>query len=245
MRNEFESMEDYWQKKIDDERMFYEEQLKISEKQFQELEVRMKEYEELLASKENSRVDQLHDLYPIDEQQDMEERVNEWEEEISQLKSKLNDLRTDHEKELVALKEEMDKIIKYNPYKSVSCIRCADFASLREKRKNLELSWLKVVQYDNKQSLQDSSVSHLSLPSYLSEDEGQDCRMRQDLRQCIQEDYDNMLLRKERMKMSLEENKKNTSNISTQAPTIVNIQESSTNTPTTAYKVRYRVPSVY
>ena len=93
--------------------MFYEEQLKISEKQFQELEVRMKEYEELLASKENSRVDQLHDLYPIDEQQDMEERVNEWEEEISQLKSKLNDLRTDHEKELVALKEEMNKIIRY------------------------------------------------------------------------------------------------------------------------------------
>jgi len=236
MRSEFESMEDYWQKKLDDERMFYEEQLKISEKQFQELEARMKEYEELLASNENSRVDQLHDLYPIDEQQDMEERVNEWEEEISQLKSKLNDLRTDHEKELVALKEEMDKIINYNPYKSVSCIRCADFASLREKRKNLELSWLKVVQYDNKQSLQDSSVSHLSLPSYLSEDQGQDCRMRQDLRQCIQEDYDNMLLRKERMKMSLEENKKNTSNMSTQAPTIVNIQESSTNTPTTAYK---------
>merc|ERR1712168_1285246 len=41
MKTEFDSMEDYWQKKIDDERLFYEEQLRISEDQFKELEVRM------------------------------------------------------------------------------------------------------------------------------------------------------------------------------------------------------------
>ena len=44
IREEFESMEDYWQKKLDEERVFYEEQLKISERQFKELESRMKDY---------------------------------------------------------------------------------------------------------------------------------------------------------------------------------------------------------
>ena len=103
MRTEFDSMEDYWQKKIDDERLFYEEQLKISEDQFKELEVRMKEYEGLLASMEQTRDDKLYELYPIDEQRDKEESVNEWEEEIIQLKLQMEDLRVHHAEELVAL----------------------------------------------------------------------------------------------------------------------------------------------
>ena len=45
MQTEFESMEDYWQKKIDEERVFYEEQLKVSESQFKELELSMNEHE--------------------------------------------------------------------------------------------------------------------------------------------------------------------------------------------------------
>ncbi len=48
MRTEFESMEDYWQKKLEDERCFYEEQLRRNEDQFRDLEARMREYEVLL-----------------------------------------------------------------------------------------------------------------------------------------------------------------------------------------------------
>jgi len=230
MRTEFDSMEDYWQKKVEDEREFYEEQLKISENQFKELEVRMKDYEELLASMEHPEADKLQQLYPIDEQREQEESVNEWEEEISQLKSEMEDLRFEHAEELVALKEEMDKIIKSNSCErnNASCIRCADFTSLKEKRRKLEMSWLRVVDHDNKNT---SSTGHLSLPAYLSEDDDR----RQDLRQCVQEDYDNMLLRKERIKMFLTEsaNDNSSCNVGTQAPQQLDIQ----GTPTpTAYK---------
>ena len=48
MQGEFESMEDYWQRKLEEERVFYEEQLRSSERQFSELEARMREYEELV-----------------------------------------------------------------------------------------------------------------------------------------------------------------------------------------------------
>ena len=48
MQSEFESMEDYWQGKMSEERTFYEDQVKVNESQFKELEMRMKEYEDLL-----------------------------------------------------------------------------------------------------------------------------------------------------------------------------------------------------
>ena len=48
IREEFENMEDYWEKKLNDERSFYEEQLRMSEVQFKELEQRLKEYDEVL-----------------------------------------------------------------------------------------------------------------------------------------------------------------------------------------------------
>ena len=48
MQNEFESMEDYWQKKINEEKVFNEEQLNVCETQCKELEARMKEYKGIL-----------------------------------------------------------------------------------------------------------------------------------------------------------------------------------------------------
>ena len=53
MQGEFESMEDYWQRKLEEERVFYEEQLRSSERQFSELESRMREYEELVVDNRN------------------------------------------------------------------------------------------------------------------------------------------------------------------------------------------------
>ena len=48
IKEEFESMEDYWGKKLNDERAFYEEQLKMSETQFKDLEERLKDYDDVL-----------------------------------------------------------------------------------------------------------------------------------------------------------------------------------------------------
>lgn len=53
MQGEFESMEDYWQRKLEEERVFYEEQLRSSERQFSELEERMREYEDLVVDDRN------------------------------------------------------------------------------------------------------------------------------------------------------------------------------------------------
>ena len=88
MQNEIESMEDYWQKKINEERELYEEQLNVHETKCQELDARMKEYKELLES-----FDYKENLYIIEEQRSLEEKVNEWEEEIGWLKLQLNELQ--------------------------------------------------------------------------------------------------------------------------------------------------------
>ena len=78
MSSEFESMEDYWQKKMDEEREFYEKQLKSNEKQFEELDVKMKDYEDLLMTVETkeNEVPESDRLSTIDEKPSMEEEVN-------------------------------------------------------------------------------------------------------------------------------------------------------------------------
>ena len=72
IQNEFESMEDYWQTKTNKERAFYEEQLKVSETQFKEVDVRMKEYKDLLESFESSKYEYKQNLFTIDEQRCLE-----------------------------------------------------------------------------------------------------------------------------------------------------------------------------
>ena len=109
MQSEFESMEDYWQKKIDDERVFYEEQITVSESQFKEIELRMKEYQELLKSSQSTNDKGRLTLYAIDEQRSLEDEVNEWEEEISQLKLCIDQMEADHEKEILIMKREIEK----------------------------------------------------------------------------------------------------------------------------------------
>ena len=49
MRHEFEQMENYWQKKIEDERKFYDKQIEMEAVNFQELQQRILEYEERLS----------------------------------------------------------------------------------------------------------------------------------------------------------------------------------------------------
>ena len=49
MRDEFEQMENYWQKKIEDERKFYDKQIEMEAVNFRELQQRILEYEERLS----------------------------------------------------------------------------------------------------------------------------------------------------------------------------------------------------
>ena len=78
MSSEFESLEDYWQEKMDEERKFYERQLKSNEIQFEELDVKMKEYGDLLMTVEpkENEVSEPDRLSTIDEKRSMEEEVN-------------------------------------------------------------------------------------------------------------------------------------------------------------------------
>ena len=76
MGSEFESMEEYWEKKISEERKFYEKQLKSNEKQFKDLEIKMKEYEELLMTAESKPQNEPYRLSTIDEKRSLEEEVN-------------------------------------------------------------------------------------------------------------------------------------------------------------------------
>ena len=75
MGSEFESMEDYWQKKMNEERQLYEGQIKMNEIQFKDLEVKMKEYEDLLMTIEPKLQKEADGLSTIDEKRSLEEQV--------------------------------------------------------------------------------------------------------------------------------------------------------------------------
>ena len=75
MGSEFESMEDYWQKKMNEERELYERQIKMNEIQFKDLEVKMKEYEDLLMTIEPKQQIEADRLSTIDEKRSLEEQV--------------------------------------------------------------------------------------------------------------------------------------------------------------------------
>ena len=65
-------MENYWQKKIEDERNFYDDQLKSSERTFHELEERIQDYEELLAAESEKNTNNPDQLYTIEEDEHLE-----------------------------------------------------------------------------------------------------------------------------------------------------------------------------
>ena len=75
MKEEFESMESYWQGKMDHERRFYEDQIRTGEEQFKELEDRLKEYIGLLEPENERMIDGVGALYTIDETCSMESQV--------------------------------------------------------------------------------------------------------------------------------------------------------------------------
>jgi len=104
MKDEFESMEDYWQGKMDKERTFYEDQIRDSEEKFKELEERLKEYIELLPEKGAPHV-VSEGLYTIEEASSIEYQVMEWEEEIKDLRMKNEELLGEQERSFMAFQQ--------------------------------------------------------------------------------------------------------------------------------------------
>ena len=147
MQSEFESMEDYWQGKMSEERAFYEDQVKVNESQFKELEMRMKEYEDLLVL-ESTKTRQLD---TIEEDRNLEEKVTEWEEEISHLHSTLEQREAAHEEEISSMREKLGNLESTRQ----QC-KCGEMSL---KRRNLESFWMRVVKSD--------TAGPLSLPSVL------------------------------------------------------------------------------
>ena len=158
IQSEFESMEDYWQGKICDERKFYEEQVAVSESQFKELEIRMKEYEDLLAMELNNKSNDVSRLDTIDEDRIMEEKVSEWEEEIRHLHNTIEEMEVAYEQEMTTMKQKISdlesKQSDMQPSQPSQC-KCGEMSV---KRRNLESFWMKVVK---------SECGPLSLPSVL------------------------------------------------------------------------------
>merc|ERR1711892_1027549 len=109
MKEEFESMEDYWQNKLVDERKFYEEQVKTNDNQFKELENRMKEYDEELISLDMNKKDETDKLSTIDETSSLEYQVQEWEEEIVQLRAKLTKKDQEYKNQLLCLEDKWNQ----------------------------------------------------------------------------------------------------------------------------------------
>jgi len=205
MESEFESLENYWQKKLDAEREYYEELRKQNDIHCEVMELRIKEFEELLHKTESDTTETISKLQTIDEQRLLEESVNDWEEEITQLKIKLETVKMDHEDEIFILKQEIQKIVNcFDENKDIKCSWCKNMLSLKQRRKTLENSWLAAVDSEREHSLQTTKIvscSSSSLPPYLSILDEQEQNRRQELRRYIEEDYDQMLLWKERLKV--------------------------------------------
>ena len=175
MHAEFESMEDYWQKKIKEERSFYDDQLRVSESLFKDLEIKMKDTENLLLDKESIKpCCDKNSLYIINEQQYLEDQVNEWQEEINELKLHVEQLKASHKDEIVDLKERFEKEIGVltetrrqkscnDEMQKIVCNQCGSLLS--EKTQQLEES---DVEQEENRLTRCSSVAYRVSISYLA-----------------------------------------------------------------------------
>jgi len=71
---EYEKCEDYWAKKLDEERHLYDQEQKLSDEKFSELMSKIQEYEEMLGAQEDSTADSDR-LSTIEERGSLEKQV--------------------------------------------------------------------------------------------------------------------------------------------------------------------------
>lgn len=112
MSKEYENCEDYWQSKVNDERVLFDEEQRISDEKFAELLQKMVELEEQFSNQneKNGR------LTPIEEKCHLEQQYEELENEMEDLKVHAGRLLDEKDKEVNDLKE---KIVKL---KEISCV---------------------------------------------------------------------------------------------------------------------------
>lgn len=89
MRKEFDSLEDYWQGKVNEERVLFEDEQRVNEDKFNDLLQKMLEYEEQFSSqmkKEDAPEERDPRLSPIEERDFLEQQYLDLEEELNGLK---------------------------------------------------------------------------------------------------------------------------------------------------------------
>nr|XP_040234685.2 uncharacterized protein LOC120956927 isoform X2 [Anopheles coluzzii] len=110
MRKEYEDCEDYWQTKVNDERLLYEEEQRMSDDKFTELLKKVAEYEEQFAG--NSKMEKDGRLSPIDEKDGLEQQYLELEADFEQAQLALEE-RTSEVEKLRRRIQEMEQMHKY------------------------------------------------------------------------------------------------------------------------------------
>ena len=144
IQSEFESMEDYWQGKIGEERSFYEETVRAGAEQLRQLEQRVAEFAAEGGAGESGGAGASLDTITEDV---LEERAAEWEVEIAGLRAAA--ART--ETELAAAAERERQL----EARAAAC-KCGQLAA---GRRSLETFWLGVV------GVAESSPAPRSLPA--------------------------------------------------------------------------------
>ncbi|KFB39747.1 AGAP007888-PA-like protein [Anopheles sinensis] len=110
MRKEYEDCEDYWQAKVNDERLLYEEEQRVSDEKFTELLKKVSEYEEQFAG--NAKPEKDGRLSPIDEKDGLEQQYLELETDFEQAQLALEEKTHEVEKLLRRIRE-MEQMTKY------------------------------------------------------------------------------------------------------------------------------------
>uniref|UniRef100_A0A182PMC5 EF-hand domain-containing protein n=1 Tax=Anopheles epiroticus TaxID=199890 RepID=A0A182PMC5_9DIPT len=110
MRKEYEDCEDYWQAKVNDERLLYEEEQRISDEKFSDLLKKVAEYEEQFAA--NPKLEKDGRLSPIDEKDGLEQQYLELEADFEQAQMALEE-RTSEVEKLRRRIQEMEQMHKY------------------------------------------------------------------------------------------------------------------------------------
>lgn len=114
LRTEFDRLDDYWQSKLEEEREIYDQERDSTDEKFRSLELKIKEYEELLGQGDTSSTSSLS---TIEERANWEKQLNDLEEEsevqikqIAQLEAQLEQMQNEKELETIRCRQEADQL---------------------------------------------------------------------------------------------------------------------------------------
>ncbi|XP_062705110.1 blastoderm-specific protein 25D isoform X1 [Aedes albopictus] len=109
---EYEACEDYWQAKLNEERLLYEEEQRVADDKFNELLKKMAEYEEQFAGQAGQKNSEDGRLSPIEEKDVLEQQYLDLEVEFQQSQSMLQDKTLELDK-LRGRILELEQLTKY------------------------------------------------------------------------------------------------------------------------------------